>query len=184
MLFNTIDSTLLYTFLHLQKLGGEYERSMKLTNSEHNMVDCNEPDAEGDEEKKRDKKQERQNKYSDKTAEIERGKSLKMTLARFLDNWRLNMSTRTPPSAATTSSSSSSGCTRSISNSSSKNTSLRDINITVHNACNSGSATPAAAQSPREGELVLLVCAAYKAQTTLSCLDVPSDMAYPPLCLS
>lgn len=150
------------------------------------MVDCNEPDAEGDEEKKRDKKQERQNKYSDKTAEIERGKSLKMTLARFLDNWRLNMSTRTPPSAATTSSSSSSGCTRSISNSSSKNTSLRDINITVHNACNSGSgsATPAAAQSPREGELVLLVCAAYKAQTTLSCLDVPSDMAYPPLCFS
>jgi BRCT domain type II-containing protein len=126
---------------------------VKLTNSEPQME--SEPEAGGDDEKKRDKKQETQGKYAEKTAEIENGIDVKVTLARFLDNWKLNMSTRTAQPSATTSSSSG-GCTSGTSSSSSsKNTSLRDINISVHNTCNSGSGsgTPVAVQSPREGEL-------------------------------
>ena len=134
-----------FLFLHEQRLSGENERPEKLTSTEQIIDDSDATDAGADDEKRKEKRAERENKNSEKHADSEKGKAGRMTMSRFLDNWRLNMSTRSAHSTAHTSGSSSS---------SSKHTSLRDINILEHDTCNggSGSATPAALQSPRDGE--------------------------------
>ena len=57
-------------------------------------------------------------------------KGMQMTPSAFLTNWRLNLTATVPAN---------------------KHASLRDIDLTVTSTCNSGTATPAATPSPREG---------------------------------